>query len=334
VRDLLSAAAAAGGRIVVAGEALCDVFPGEDTPQGLSLDARIGGSPLNVAIGLARLGLAVDFLGAVSSDRFGRRIVDALHAEGVGTGLLSRVEAPTTLSIVDVDAEGRPAYAFHGERGADRQLHADRLPALPPDTVALQVGSYAMVVEPVATALRRLAARERGRRLVAWDLNLRMRVEPDRGRWLDTLEGMVACTDLLKLSDEDFDGLFPGERTDERAAQWLAAGVGCVVVTRGAAGATAYAACGRIDVAGTPVSVVDTVGAGDTFQAALLAALAGLGRLEGAALRGIGRDALAQVLGFAARAAGVTCTRRVADLPSCHELASVTPEGEATEGPR
>ena len=108
--------------IVVCGEALMDVFATGDTPGGVALDARIGGSPFNVAIGLARLGQPVAFFGALSTDVFGDRLLRAFAAEGVDTSLVARVEAPTTLGLVGADARGAPSYVFHGERGADREL--------------------------------------------------------------------------------------------------------------------------------------------------------------------------------------------------------------------
>src|SRR4051794_9522877 len=107
--------------MLVFGEALLDVFAGADTVSGLTLDARVGGSPLNVAVGLARLAQPVAFVGGISTDRFGERLLHALRAEGVDVARVQRRIAPTTLSVVSADANGVPSYAFHGEHGADRQ---------------------------------------------------------------------------------------------------------------------------------------------------------------------------------------------------------------------
>lgn len=307
--------------IVVSGEALFDVFVAGTTPTGLQLDARIGGSPFNVAVGLARLGQRAAFFGGIAAGPLGERLMQALDAEGVDTTCTTRPEAPATLSLVGLDAQGVPAYAFYGERAADRQLDAAAL-ARVPAAQAYQFGSYAMVVEPVASTLRALVAREQGRAVIAYDPNIRLNVEPDVARWRELLTWMLPRTTLLKVSDEDLGLLFPGVPAATLAAQWLAAGVALVVVTRGAEGAWGWTRHAHVAVPPQPVAVVDTVGAGDSFQAALLAALAEAGALAPAALAALQAPALARVLGFAARAAALTCSRRGADLPRRGELPS------------
>ncbi len=305
--------------IVVSGEALMDVFAAGETPTGVQLDARIGGSPLNVAIGLARLSQPVAFFGAVSRGFLGDRLMKAIEAEGVGTACTPRLDAPTTLSLVGVDAAGVPSYAFMGTDAADRLLPLSALHSVPA-AQAYQFGSYAMVVEPVATTQRALVEREWQRSVVAYDPNIRLNVEPDIQRWRDTLQWMLSRAALLKVSDEDLGLLYPGRAPAELAREWLAAGVALVVVTRGAEGALAWTAQHHVAVPPVRVAVVDTVGAGDTFQAALLTALAEHGLLTRAALAALPVDALNQALGFAAQAAAITCSRRGADLPRRSEL--------------
>ncbi len=306
--------------IVVSGEALMDVFAAGETPTGMSLDARIGGSPLNVAIGLARLAQPVAFFGALSTGFLGDRLMAALAAEGVGTGCTVRLDAPTTLGLVGLDVRGVPSYAFYGAGAADRLLPAGALAAVPTQADAYHFGSYAMVVEPVAGTQRALVEREAARSVVAYDPNVRLNVEPGLQRWRDTLAWMLPRTTLLKISDEDLQLLFPGEPADKLAARWLEAGVAVVVVTRGGEGAWAWTPRGHVEVPPVPVEVVDTVGAGDTFQAALLVALAEAELLSRAALREIPLPALEAALRFAAQAAAITCSRRGADLPRRAEL--------------
>jgi len=306
---------------IVCGEALMDVFATADTPTGTALDARIGGSPLNVAIGLARLGQPVAFLGGLSTGFLGDRLARALREEGVSTACVARLDAPTTLGLVGLDAHGVPSYAFYGEGCADRLLPLAALAAVPADTRALHFGSYAMVVEPVASTQRALVHRLSGQVLIAYDPNVRLNVEPELARWRDTLAWMLPHTGLLKISDEDLGLLCPGQDETVLATSWLAAGAECVVLTRGGAGASAWSqAAGRVDVPGQPTTVADTVGAGDTFQAALLTWLAEHGHLAPGALRGLPADAWRHALGFAARAAAITCSRRGADLPRRAEL--------------
>jgi fructokinase len=306
---------------VVCGEALFDVFSAGTTATGLALDARIGGSPFNVALGLARLGQPVAFFGGVSQDFLGERLMQALGEEGIATCLVQRLDAPTTLSLIGVATNGVPSYSFYGEHAADRELPPGAAETVPLDTPAVHLGSYAMVVEPVASAQRALVERLRGRALIAYDPNVRLNVEPALEPWRLAIEWMSARADLIKLSEEDLGLLYPDVSPAELAARWRAAGVCAVIVTRGAEGALAYLADGVLEVGSVPATVVDTVGAGDSFQAAMLAALAERGALSPAALRQLGEAAWAEVLGFAARAAALTCARRGADLPRRAELA-------------
>jgi len=305
---------------VVAGEALMDVFTGATTPTGIALDARIGGSPLNVAFGLARLGRRVAFLGGISSGELGGRLVDALRAEGVSLEAVHRSAAPTTISLVGVDARGVPEYAFYGTGAADRTLPLAALDRMPADARVLHVGSYTMVVGETAATQRALIERVRGRLVVSYDPNLRLNVEPDLAVWRATLDWMLPRTDVLKLSDEDLGLLYPGIDPAAFAADCLAKGAALVALTRGGQGAIAWDASGTHEVPPVAVEVIDTVGAGDTFQAGLLTRLDELGALTPAGVRGLGAETLRDAMRFAAEAAAITCSRRGADLPRRHEL--------------
>jgi fructokinase len=306
--------------IVVAGEALMDVFVVDDTRDGVALDARLGGSPFNVAVGLARLAQPVVFLGAIGRGRLGDRLVRALADEGVDLSCVQRVAAPTTLGFVALNAAGVPDYAFYGAGGADRQLALPALDSVPAAARAIHVGSYATVVEPIASTLAALVEREHERRVIAYDPNVRLNVEPDLQHWHARLDWMLPRTHLLKVSEEDLGLLFPGVGHAEVAARWRAAGVAVVVITHGAHGASAWCAEGSVRVAPPAVRVVDTIGAGDTCQAALLAWLAEHDRLTIERLRTLSIEDLEAALRFAVHAAALTCARRGADLPRRAEL--------------
>ncbi len=305
---------------IVCGEALFDVFATGDTPTGIGFDGRIGGSPFNVALGLARLGQAVGFCGGIGTGFAGERLLRALADEGIDAAAVARIDAPTTLSLVGLDARGVPSYAFYGQGAADRLLRPEHLAAVPTSARAFHFGSYAMVVQPVAATQRLLVEREHRRSVISYDPNIRSNVEPDLDLWRATLQWMLPRTHLLKVSDEDLALLYPGRSADEFAADALAAGTPWVVVTQGAEGAVGYTRRGRVLMPPVPVAVVDTVGAGDTFQAALLTWLAETGRLTPTAIGSIDEAALRDALGFAGRAAAITCGRRGADLPRRHEL--------------
>lgn len=306
--------------IVVCGEALMDVYVQDRTATGLWLDARVGGSPFNVAIGLARLGRTVQFLSTVSHDVPGERLMQSLRDAGVGTALIARSTAATTLSVVSTDASGQPHYAFHGHGAADRQLTVEKLPPMPATTRVLQFGSYALAVEPVGRALRHLAAREQATRLIAYDPNVRLNVEPDVARWRAIVQDMAGLAHLIKASDEDLGLLYPGQAPAQVAQRWLDGGARLVVVTQGAAGSQAWGRAGHASAPSWPVDVLDTVGAGDSFQAALLTWLDEHGMLTPAQLESLRTPALTAMLQFAAQAAAITCSRRGADMPRRAEL--------------
>ena len=306
--------------ILVCGESLMDVFAEGDTPTGVSLAARMGGSPFNVAVGLARMAQSVAFLGAVSRDSLGERLMRALTAEGVDTKLLVRTDAPTTLSVVGVDPTGVPTYAFYGDEGADRQLPLHVIDRIPSSIQAIHVGSYAMLVEPIGHTLRSLVDVWRSSALVAWDPNVRLNVASDTWRWRDLAEWMLPRSHVVKVSEDDLAVLAPGATDESFATRALAAGVGLVVVTRGVGGASAWTRTEHARVAAVRVSVVDTVGAGDTFQAALLTGLKERGVLSADAVASLTGRMLQEVMELAARAAALTCARKGADLPRRGEV--------------
>ena len=300
---------------IVCGEALFDVFATGDTPTGIGFDGRIGGSPFNVALGLARLGQAVGFCGGIGTGFAGERLMRALADEGIDAAAVARIDAPTTLSLIGLDARGVPSYAFYGHGAADRLLRPEHLAAIPAAAKAFHFGSYAMVVQPVAGTQRSLVEREHPRSVISYDPNIRVNVEPDLDVWRATLQWMLPRTHLLKVSDEDLALLYPGRSLDDFAQGALAAGTPLVVITCGSEGATGYTRSSSVRMPPVRVAVVDTVGAGDTFQAALLTWLAETGRLSPQAIAGIDATALGDALGFAGRAAAITCGRRGADLP-------------------
>ncbi|GAB3469175.1 carbohydrate kinase [Massilia terrae] len=307
--------------IVVCGEALFDVFPEQQTRTGLQLSARIGGSPFNLAVGLARLGVPPLFFGGLSNDLFGQRLASALTEEQVDISAAPRLDAQSALVMVSVDNRGVPAYGFYGTGTAERSLVEADIARVPKNAGVIHVGSYCMVCKPVANALRALVERQQGQSVIVYDPNIRLSIEPSVSLWRETLEWMLPRTGVLKVSDEDLNYLYPGQSAEDFIAVALRAGVQLVVVTRGSAGALAATAHGvRAVISAVPVRVVDTVGAGDTFQAGLLSWLWRKGFLQKDGLRGLDIKALETALRFAACAAAITCSRRGADLPHLSEV--------------
>jgi fructokinase len=306
--------------IVVCGEALMDVYALADTPTGLSLEARMGGSPFNVAVGLARLARSVAFFGSISRDLLGERLVRALREEGIDTSPVVRVDASTTLSFVGLDANGVPSYAFYGDGGADRQLAIDALSRVPPSAAAVHVGSFSTVVEPVASTLRALVETARHGVLISYDPNVRLNVQADLQPWRAALDWMLTRADIVKISAEDLALLWPGVPGSEFLDRAVASGVALAIITHGASGASAATPRTRIEVPARPVPVVDTVGAGDSFQAALLASLSSALALRRKALASITERELNATMRFACTAASLTCSRRGANLPTRDEV--------------
>lgn len=305
---------------LICGEALYDVFPVAETPGGFSLDARIGGSPFNVAVGLSRLGRDSALFTGLSSDPLGRRLERALVAEGVDTGYLVTKQNPTTLAVVGLTPAGVPHYTFHGHDAADRVVTIADLPALPAAVTGLHFGSFSLVVGQTAEAFFALAERYAGTRLISLDPNVRLGVVSDAAEWRRRIEALSALADLVKVSDEDLDILFPGDEVDSAISRWHARGAQLVIVTRGAEGALVSLRGEVFEVPGHPVETVDTVGAGDTFQAALLCGLEELGKADKAGLAALTPGDCRRIVSFAVAAAAVTCSRRGADLPRRAEL--------------
>jgi fructokinase len=306
--------------ILVCGEALIDFVPVAHGDEPAYV-ARAGGSSFNVAMGLGRLGIPVGFLGRVSTDPFGQLLRRRLEADGVDCRLLLEGDEPSTLAIVHLDAGAEPVYVFHGEGTADRLLHVEDLAAdLPDEVTALHLGSISMVREPGAAALEALMRREHGRRVISLDPNVRPSLVGERSAYVERVESWVSLAAVVKVSRADLAWLYPGTAPDDVAEAWLARGPGLVVVTRGHDGALALTARDRVEVAGTPVVVSDTVGAGDAFTSGLLAWLHEAGRLERTAIREIPADALERCLAFADRAAAITCTRAGAQPPTRSEM--------------
>lgn len=303
---------------LVCGEALFDVFPTGERDGALGLSARAGGSPFNVAIGLTRLGQRAALFSGLSTDVLGRRLHGLLAGEGVCLDYSVDKPHSTTLVLVALDAAGVPRYSFYGHDCADRALVAADLPVLDDRIRGLHFGSYTLVTEPTASTYLSLAEREHGHRLISLDPNVRPTVEPDMQVWRERLAQWRPLADIIKVSDEDLALLHPGTAHGEIAQHWLQAPTQLLVVTRGGAGALAYSAEGCVEVPAPEVTVVDTVGAGDSFQAALLSQLPDRVALQEAAQS---LQRLREVLAHATRAAAITCSRAGADPPHAHELA-------------
>ncbi|MFK4694004.1 carbohydrate kinase family protein [Streptomyces pristinaespiralis] len=285
--------------VLVLGEALIDLVPEPGDPD--LLRAQPGGAPANVATGLARLGTPVSFAGTLGGDAFARSIEHRLTDAGVDLSLCGRSPLPTTLAVADPGPEGT-AYHFHTDRTATFQL-PDRTADVP-RFGAVYAGGLAAVVEPAASVVAATARTAARGGLLAVDPNVREDRTLETGTGLGVLRELCAAAHLVKASDEDLAGLWPG-RDPDASCRELARGGRLVVMTRGARGSTAYTAAGAVvTVPAAPVDVVNTIGAGDAFMAGMLAWLAaGSWRLD------LSPDRTEAMLGHASRVAASVCAQ-------------------------
>ncbi|RMI44997.1 PfkB family carbohydrate kinase [Streptomyces triticirhizae] len=302
----------ARAEFLVVGECVADIVRAAGRPEVV----HPGGSPANVAYGLARLGHRVTLRTQLGDDELGRLIRAHLTGAGVRVASASagaRVRTPS--ATVTLDAEGQASYAFD----IDWTLPSGPPPDPPP--THLHIGSIAATREPGASAVLDLLGRLRAGATVSYDLNVRPQLLGGRADSVVAVERRVALSDVVKASEEDLAWLFPGETAERVVDRWLAAGVPLVLLTRGARGALAATRAARVSAgpAHAP-AVVDTVGAGDSFLCATLDALAHAGALDRAALPTLTAPTLAAVAAHAAGAAALTVARPGAHLPDRAEL--------------
>jgi fructokinase len=310
--------------VAVAGEVITDLVPaGED---GL-FRAAPGGSPANVAVGLARLDVVARMLARLSDDVLGVRLRAHLERNGVDLSHAVRAPEPSSLAIVALQEDGSAAYDFRVDGTADWQWTDDELAGALDGVQALHAGSLGLTTAPGGAVLRRLAGRAARTATVSFDPNVRHLLMGSPEEVREVVRELLAVAAVVKASDEDIAWLEPGKSIEDVASSWLEQGPDLVVVTRGGEGALAVGpASGEVHRPGVPVDVVDTVGAGDSFMAALLAGLARRGLL-GADRRGdvraLSGDAVGGLVDDAVRASAITCSRRGADPPRAAELGGV-----------
>ena len=300
--------------IICCGEALIDMLPRESAAGEPAFAPYAGGAVFNTAIALGRLGAPVQFFCGLSSDLFGEQLRAVLADSRVDSSPSHISDRPTTLAFVKL-TDGHASYAFYDENTAGRMLTPADLPEVTAD--ALFFGGISLVVEPCGEAYKALMLREAPLRLTMIDPNIRPGFITDEAAYRDRLNAMLAVADIVKISDEDLHWLTGdmdgGSLLDNAATQ-------VVLLTRGAEGVTVVTRRGRFDVAARKATVVDTVGAGDTFNAGFLAGLDQAGLLTKAGVAGVTDDQLRAAAELGAQAAAITVARAGANPPWAHEL--------------
>ena len=304
--------------ILCCGEALIDMLPRESVAGEPAFAPYPGGAVFNTAIALGRLGARAGFFCPMPADLFGAQLRAALTASGVDHSLSPDVDRPCTLAFVTL-VNGQARYAFYDRGTALRDLTVADLPPLPDDVEALFLGGISLVGDPCGAAFAALAE-QAGERVVMCDPNIRPGFIRDEPAYRARLATIFARADLVKVSDEDLHWLMgPGDVAD-LASALRAQGPRVVIVTEGAEGARAFHPGGVVHVPAARVAVVDTVGAGDTFNAGVLASLAQDGALSRARVAALDAATLERALTLGARAAAVTVSRAGANPPFAHEL--------------
>ncbi len=300
--------------IVVCGEALIDMISNGDGTQ----QSAPGGGPFNTARALARLGVPTAFLGRLSDDVFGRELAELLKADGANLQLASVGSEPTTIAMAEVDSNGLAEYQFLVQGTSAPNLTPEMVPErFGLEVTALHFGTLGLVLEPMASTLMQLMISERGRRLVMLDPNIRIGLVPD-SEYRDLLYIAISQSTIVKASEADLAWLYPGLDHEEAADRILSEGVSLVVVTLGARGAFGAHRDARLSVDAPYVEVVDTIGAGDAFGAALMAWLYDHHLLS--VDLSLSPDELRAALKFACLVAALTCARAGADPPTRADL--------------
>ncbi len=303
--------------ILACGEALIDMLPHQTEAGEVAFAPYPGGAVFNTAIALGRLGANVGFFSGLSSDLFGQMLREALEASNVDTAAAHISDRPTTLAFVRL-VDGHATYAFYDENTAGRMLTEGDLPETHAD--ALFFGGISLVGEPCGSAYEALMVREAPRRVIMVDPNIRPSFITDESAFRARLDRMLAMADIVKLSDEDLRWVLGNVGIESGARQVLAKGARVVLITEGAKGAHGFMTEVEVFEPARKVAVVDTVGAGDTFNAGVLASLWRQGCLSKTGVETLSEAALRHALDLGAQAAAVTVSRAGANPPWEREL--------------
>ena len=306
--------------ILSCGEALIDMLPRTTTLGEPAFSPYAGGSVFNTAIALGRLGAPAGFFSGLSTDMLGEILTDTLTASHVDTTLCARSNRPTTVAFVKL-VDGQATYAFYDENTAGRLLAQSDLPTLPDAVNTLFFGGISLVNDPAASTYEAMQAQASATRVTMVDPNIRPGFIAGReAEYRPRIERMIARADIVKLSDEDLHWLMGNGDLETLARQIIAKGPRIVFITEGANGAHAITAARALWEPVQPVTVADTVGAGDTFNAGVLASLHAAGVLRKSDLDALPDATLQAALNLGNRAAAITVSRAGANSPWAHEV--------------
>ncbi len=305
--------------IICCGEALIDMLP-RQLPGGEDVLLPIcGGAVFNTAISLGRLGEETGFVSGISTDMFGEQLIEGLKASNVSPQYCVRSDNLSTLAFVKL-TNGQAQYVFFDENSAGRMLSVDDLPEFRSAPAAMHFGAISLIPEPCGTAYEALMARHKDTSVISLDPNIRPGFIKDAERHKARIARMIAMSDIVKVSDEDLHWLAGDKDSKAVIKDMLTKGVRVVLLTMGGDGVSVYTERFSFDVPARKVTVVDTVGAGDSFNAGFLAGLSRSGLLEKTKLNGISKEELLSAVSLAVSVAAVTVSRTGANPPWQSEL--------------
>ncbi|PDS73210.1 carbohydrate kinase [Rhizobium sp. L43] len=305
--------------ILCCGEALIDMLPRDTTLDEKGFAPYAGGAIFNTAIALGRLGIPTAFFTGIADDMMGEILLETLKASNVDYSPCAITPRPSTIAFVKL-VNGQATYAFYDEGTAGRMITEADLPALGDNCEALHFGAISLIPSPCGETYEALLDREAATRVISLDPNIRPGFIKDKPAHMARIKRMAAKSDIVKFSDEDLDWFGLSGDHDTLAAHWLDHGAKLVVITKGAEGASGYTKERKVTVPSQRVTVVDTVGAGDTFDAGVLASLKMDGLLTKAQVANLDEKALRNALALGAKAAAVTVSRAGANPPWAHEI--------------
>lgn len=306
--------------IVCCGEALIDMLPRQTAAGETAFAPYVGGAVFNTAIALGRLDLPVGFFTGISNDFYGDMLKATLERSKVDLARVVFSDRPTTLAFVRL-VDGHASYLFYDENTAGRMLYPADMPVIGDDVEAMHFSCISLIPEPCGSTYEGLMKREHEKRVMMFDPNIRKNFITDKPAHLARMKRMLAMADIVKLSDEDLDWFGETGSHAEIAERWLKLGPKLMVVTKGADGLVAFSANHSVSVPARKVTVVDTVGAGDTINAGILGSLRDQGLLTKQGIATLTEAQIRAVLEFSAKAAAITVSRAGANPPTRAEMA-------------
>jgi fructokinase len=305
--------------ILCCGEALIDMLPRDTTQGEKGFAPYAGGAIFNTAIALGRLGVPTAFFTGIADDMMGEILLATLKASNVDYSPCAITARPSTIAFVKL-VNGQATYAFYDEGTAGRMITEADLPDLDDSCEALHFGAISLIPSPCGETYEALMKREHQKRVISLDPNIRPGFIRDKQAHMGRIDRMAAMSDILKFSDEDLEWFGIEGDHDALAAHWLDRGAKLVVITKGADGASGYTRSLKVSVPSERVTVIDTVGAGDTFDAGILASLKMNGLLTKAQVASLNEKALRDALALGAKTAAVTVSRAGANPPWANEI--------------